>query len=104
MVFLKIDLQPVRSVLQYRKASLAEAPEGNDASRKGTGDLLFFQNFFGFPRMELDQLTRTILHIEACAVGRHTCLTQSVDLLDALLLLFVQFVHMWFRCEVTGRG
>ena len=92
MTFLEIDLQPVGSVLQHRKACLAESPQGDDASRKGTGNLLFFQCLFGFLGMEFDQLACTILHFESRAVGGHARFTQGVELLDALLLLFVQFV------------
>ena len=93
MIFLEIDLQPVGSVLQDRESRLAESPQCDDASRNGTGDLFFFQHLFGFLGMEFDQLARTILHFEARAVGRHARFTQGVELLDALLLLLVQFVH-----------
>ena len=103
MIFLEIDLKPVGSVLQHRKACLAESPEGDDASRKGTGDLLCFQYLFGFLAMEFDQLARTILHFESRAVGSHARLTQGVQLLDALLLLFVQFIHKFRRYRFLGQ-
>src|SRR6267143_3507680 len=93
MIFLEIDLKPVGSVLQHRESCLAESPQGNDTSRKSTGDLLFFQYLLGFLGMEFDQLARTILHFESRAVGCHACFAQGVELLDALLLLLVQVVQ-----------
>ena len=52
-----------------------------------------FQNLFSFLSMEFDQSARAILHVESRAVRRHASLTQNVELLDPLLLLFVQFIH-----------
>ena len=93
MIFFEIDLKPVGSVLQHRKASLSESPQGDDASCKGTGNLLFFQDLFGLLGMEFNQLASAIFYFESRAVGGHARLTQGVELLDALLLLFAQFVH-----------
>ena len=66
---------------------------GVDAEGKCTGNLLCFQYLFGFFGMECDQSARTVLHVESCAVGCHARFAQGVELFDALLLLFVQFVH-----------
>src|SRR6266849_2429011 len=93
MIFLEIDLKPVGSVLQHRESCLAESPQGNDTSRKGTGDLLFFKYLLGFLGMEFDQLARTILHFESRAVGCHARFAQGLELFDALLLLLVQVVQ-----------
>ena len=104
MIFLEIDLKPVGSVLQHRKACLAESPQGYDASRKGTGDLFLSQYLFGFLGMEFDQLARAILHFESRAVGCHAGFAQGIELLDALLLLLVQFVHNCVRLKAMGKG
>src|SRR6266852_1736734 len=92
MIFLEIDLKPVGSVLQHRESCLAESPQGNDTSRKSTGDPLFFQYLLGFLGMEFDQLARTILHFESRAVGCHARFAHGVKLLDPLRLLLVRLV------------
>ena len=99
MIFLEINLKPVGSILQYRKAGLAESPQCDDSSRKGAGYLLFFQDLFGFLGMERDELARAILHVESSAVRRDARFTQGVEFFDALLLLLVQFVHHCFGLE-----
>ena len=49
--------------------------------------------------MECDQLARAILHLESRAIGGHADFTQGVELLDALLLLIVQFIHSMFQAR-----